>query len=98
MRHEVQARRRQAEESLSAEKKFRIALAGCGRISKNHFEAIDQIDGLELVAVSDVDPERARHAGEQWNVPHFTSFERMLKDSKADVVTIATPSGLHAEQ
>ena len=83
---------------MSAEKKFRIALAGCGRISKNHFEAIDQIDGLELVAVSDVDPERAKQAGEQWDVPHFTSFEHMLKDSKADVVTIATPSGLHAEQ
>jgi UDP-N-acetyl-2-amino-2-deoxyglucuronate dehydrogenase len=83
---------------VSSEKKFRIALIGCGRISKNHFEAIDQIDGLELVAVCDSDAERAAQAGTQWRVQHYTSYEKMLKDSKADIITIATPSGLHAEQ
>jgi len=83
---------------VSSEKKFRIALIGCGRISKNHFEAIDQIDGLELVAVCDSDAERAAQAGTQWGVQHHTSYEKMLKDAKADIITIATPSGLHAEQ
>jgi UDP-N-acetyl-2-amino-2-deoxyglucuronate dehydrogenase len=83
---------------VASEKTFRIALVGCGRISKNHFEAIDKIDGLELVAVSDADAERAKQAGAQWKVPYFTSYERMLAESNADIVTIATPSGLHAEQ
>jgi UDP-N-acetyl-2-amino-2-deoxyglucuronate dehydrogenase len=83
---------------VSSEKAFRVALVGCGRISKNHFEAIDQIDGLELVAVCDGDPERAAQAGAEWKVPHYTSYEKMLKESEADVVTIATPSGLHADQ
>ena len=83
---------------MSAQKNFRIALVGCGRISKNHFEAIGQIDGLDLVAVSDVDAERAKRAGEEWKVPYFSSYEKMLAESNADVVTIATPSGLHAEQ
>jgi len=82
---------------VSAEKKFRIAVIGCGRISKNHFEAIDKIDGLELVAVCDADAERARQAGEQWKVPWFISYERILAESKADIVTVATPSGLHPE-
>ncbi|MDP9202790.1 MAG: Gfo/Idh/MocA family oxidoreductase [Gemmatimonadota bacterium] len=82
---------------MGSDKTFRIALVGCGRISKNHFEAIDQIDGLELVAVCDVDPERAARAGTEWKVPHFTSYARMLAESEADVVTIATPSGLHPE-
>jgi UDP-N-acetyl-2-amino-2-deoxyglucuronate dehydrogenase len=83
---------------VSAEKTFRIALIGCGRISKNHFEAIDQIDGLELVAVCDSDAERAAQAGTQWGVSHYTSYEKMLKESKSDIITIATPSGLHPEQ
>jgi UDP-N-acetyl-2-amino-2-deoxyglucuronate dehydrogenase len=82
---------------VSAEKNFRIALVGCGRISKNHFEAIAQIDGLDLVGVSDLDAERAKRAGEEWKVPYFSSYEKMLAESNADVVTIATPSGLHAE-
>jgi UDP-N-acetyl-2-amino-2-deoxyglucuronate dehydrogenase len=83
---------------MSAEQNFRIGLVGCGRISKNHFEAIEKIDGLELVAVADADPGRAKEAGAQWHVPHFTSYEKMLKEGDMDVVTIATPSGLHAEQ
>jgi UDP-N-acetyl-2-amino-2-deoxyglucuronate dehydrogenase len=82
---------------VGGEKNFRIALAGCGRISKNHFEAIDKIDGLDLVAVSDVDPARAQEAGKIWGVPYFTSYEKMLAEGNADVVTIATPSGLHHE-
>jgi len=83
---------------VSSEQNFRIALLGCGRISKNHFEAIEQIDGLELVAVADSDAKRAAAAGAQWQVPAFTSLEKMLKEASPDVVTIATPSGLHAEQ
>jgi UDP-N-acetyl-2-amino-2-deoxyglucuronate dehydrogenase len=83
---------------LTGQKTFRIAMLGCGRISKNHFESIDKIDGLELVAVCDNDAARAAEAGAQWKVPHFTSYEKMLKEADTDVVTIATPSGLHAEQ
>ena len=83
---------------MASEKNFRIALVGCGRISKNHFDAIDKIDGLELVAVCDADPVRAEQAASQQGVDCFTSYEKMLKDAKADVITIATPSGLHADQ
>ena len=50
------------------------------------------------MAVCDSDAERAAQAGTQWGVQHYTSYEKMLKDAKADIVTIATPSGLHAEQ
>ena len=80
---------------MSTPGNFRIALTGCGRISKTHFEAIEKIDGLDLVAVCDTVAERAAEAGRQWDVPHFTSYDRMLAESGADIVTIATPSGLH---
>jgi UDP-N-acetyl-2-amino-2-deoxyglucuronate dehydrogenase len=75
----------------------RIALVGCGRISKNHFDAIARIDGLELVSVADSVQERAEAAGKTYNVPWFTSIETMLASVECDVVTIATPSGLHPE-
>ncbi|HXG71754.1 MAG TPA: Gfo/Idh/MocA family oxidoreductase [Gemmatimonadaceae bacterium] len=77
---------------------FRVALSGCGRISKNHFEAIAKVDGLSLAAVCDVDPVRAATAGQEWGVPYFVSYDRMLAESQADVVAIATPSGLHPIQ
>ena len=80
---------------MTSAKSFRVALVGCGRISGNHFEALSRIDGLDLVAVCDSVEERARHAGEHWNAPWFTSHELMLKEVPSDVVVIATPSGLH---
>lgn len=83
---------------MTKPKTFRIVFSGCGRISKNHFEAIEKIDGLELAAVADADPERAARAGAEWKVPHFVSYEKMLAETKADLVTIATPSGLHPAQ
>ncbi len=77
------------------DREFRIALVGCGRIAKNHFEAIGRVDGLSLSAVCDEVEERAREAGELCGVPWFTSYDEMLKQSECDAVTIATPSGLH---
>jgi len=75
----------------------RVALVGCGRISENHFAAIGRVDGLELAAVCDVADERARAAGERHGVPWFRSYERMLAETACDVVTVATPSGLHPQ-
>jgi len=83
---------------VASDKNFRIALAGCGRISKNHFDAIEKIDGLDLVAVCDVDPARAEKAASERGVACYSTYEKMLKEANAEVITIATPSGLHTDQ
>jgi UDP-N-acetyl-2-amino-2-deoxyglucuronate dehydrogenase len=75
----------------------RIALVGCGRISRNHFDAIAKIEGLALAAVCDTVAERAQSAGEQQGVPWFTSYEEMLRTAVCDAVAICTPSGLHPQ-
>jgi UDP-N-acetyl-2-amino-2-deoxyglucuronate dehydrogenase len=75
----------------------RVALVGCGRISQTHFQALAEIDDLELVSVCDIVEERARQAGESNGVPWFTSYEEMLGKVVCDAVTICTPSGLHPQ-
>lgn len=77
------------------EREFKVALVGCGRISTNHFEALSRIEGLRLSAVCDIVEERAKAAGEKWGVPWFTSYEQLLERGECDVVTVATPSGMH---
>ena len=77
---------------------FRVALVGCGRISKNHFDAIAKVDGLRLTAVSDNIEERARATGESLGIPWYANYDEMLKKADADVITVATPSGLHSAQ
>jgi len=76
---------------------YRVALVGCGRISAKHFEAISRIEALELVAVCDIDVERARAAGAANGVPFYLDYQEMLDATKPDIVSVATPSGLHPE-
>src|SRR6185369_2083662 len=80
------------------QREYTVALVGCGRISKNHFDALRQVNGLRLTAVCDSEESRARAAGEQEGVPWFTSYEEMLRDAECDVVAVCTPSGVHAVQ
>ncbi len=75
----------------------RLALVGCGRISGTHFNAIREVDGIELVAVCDTVEERARLAGEQNGVAWYTSYPKMLEHAACDAVAVCTPSGLHPQ-
>ncbi len=77
----------------------RIALLGCGRISRNHFDAIAKIEELQLVAVCDAVEARSREAGarEGGGVPWFTSYATMLDEVPSDIVAVCTPSGLHPQ-
>jgi predicted dehydrogenase len=78
---------------------LKFAIIGCGRISKRHCEllGLGQIPGAKLVAVADVQLDRAKATGERFNIPYYQDFHEMLKKEDIDVVTILTPSGLHAE-
>ncbi|MEP6732809.1 MAG: Gfo/Idh/MocA family oxidoreductase [bacterium] len=75
----------------------RIALLGCGRISRNHLDAIAKVKELELVAVADTNLTRAQETGAAYGVPAFGSLEDMLTAVPSHMVTICTPSGLHPQ-
>ncbi|MDR7334738.1 Gfo/Idh/MocA family oxidoreductase [Roseateles asaccharophilus] len=80
-------------------RKIRFALAGCGRIAKNHFEAIRKLaDHCELVDVCDVDPKALEEATAATGANGHASLTAMLAATQADCVVLTTPSGLHARQ
>lgn len=81
------------------QEKIRIAVVGCGRISKNHFGSIAKLSNeYELVAICDIEPEVLEKHKAEYNVPGYLSLDDMLKREKLDLVTICTPSGIHASQ
>jgi len=81
------------------DRKIRFALVGCGRISANHFDALDKhADRVELVGVCDMDAEALAKAEARTGAPGFRSLEAMLAGTEADVVILATPSGIHAHR
>jgi UDP-N-acetyl-2-amino-2-deoxyglucuronate dehydrogenase len=78
-------------------KKFiNFGLVGCGRISKNHIDALSKLQkDARLVAVCDIDESKARRTGEENSIDYYTSLENMLARGDLDAISICTPSGLH---
>ena len=80
-------------------RKMRIAVVGCGRISKNHFSSIGaHANDLELVGVCDTDAERLEAAMSNQGAPGYKTLAELLAESEPDLVVLSTPSGLHARQ
>lgn len=82
---------------------IRIALLGCGRISKNHIDSIKTLhtEGLATLATAcDVLSDQAQAAAASFGpgCTPFTDCAEMLQKADIDLVSICTPSGLHPEQ
>lgn len=80
-------------------RKIKIAVVGCGRISRNHFGSIEKHSSeLELVAVCDIDPVVLAEHAETYKVPAYRDMEEMLQKEQIDLVALCTPSGIHPDQ
>lgn len=81
------------------DRKIRIGVVGCGRISKNHFGSIEKhADHFELTAICDVNPAVLSEHATQFNVPAYKDMEEMLEREQLDIVALCTPSGTHPDQ
>lgn len=72
----------------------RIGVIGCGAIHSTHCDAIREVEGAVLAAVCDEVPEKAKAAGEKYDVPALSRLRDLWQH--VDAVTVAVPSGLHA--
>lgn len=80
-------------------RKIRIAVVGCGRISRNHFGSIAaHADEIELVAVCDIDSQALDRAVREYGVKGYHHLEELLEQEQLDLVALCTPSGLHSMQ
>ncbi len=75
--------------------KVRIAVIGVGGMGSTHARMCRELEESELVALADINPERARHMGEQFECPYYTDHRELLGSEKLDAVTIATPHYFH---
>lgn len=80
-------------------RKIKIAVVGCGRISRNHFGSIEKHgDEFELVAVCDIDPVVLAELAKKHKVAAYRDMEEMLQKEQIDLVALCTPSGIHPDQ
>ncbi|MBI4648722.1 MAG: Gfo/Idh/MocA family oxidoreductase, partial [Bacteroidia bacterium] len=76
-----------------------FAFIGCGRIAHRHADLLgnNKISNAQLGAVCDIIPSRAEEIGKKYNIPWYIDIGEMMAQEDIDVVSILTPSGMHAE-
>ena len=78
--------------------KLKAAIVGTGIFGSFHARALSEMPDVELVAICDLNRDRAERVAAQYGVPQvYTSHREMLEKSGCDFVTIATPDHLHAQ-
>jgi len=82
---------------VNRKSRIKFAIVGCGRIAYRHIEAIQANPKAELVALCDLNLERAQERNEGVDVKLYKDYNDMLQREDIDVVCIMTPSGMHAE-
>lgn len=64
-------------------------------IAHFHAQAIQAMEGGDLVAIYARNPEKAAALGKQYTCKAYHELDALLADANVDIVTIATPSGAH---
>ena len=82
---------------MNSIEKIKFAIIGCGRISYRHIEAIQENRRAKLVALCDLNLERARERNVGVSAKVYRDYNEMLRTEAIDVVCLMTPSGMHAE-
>lgn len=71
-------------------KKLGVAVIGTGFWGKNHARIYKELAATELIAVCDINPERARKVASQFGAKPYTDTAKMLRNNRINAVSICT--------
>src|SRR5258708_1242014 len=75
-----------------------IGLIGSGNISQTHARAARAIPGVQVSAIYGTNPQSVARLAAEHHAKPFTDFAAFLAPKPLDLVILATPSALHADQ
>jgi len=77
---------------------IKLCTIGAGSwVQEGHMPAIREVDGIKLIAVSDVDERRVKLFQEKYGVKGYSDYNEMLAKESPDAVLVAVPHVLHAK-
>ena len=76
-------------------KKLRVGIVGCGRISVRHFSSADTLPEAELVACCDLKKSNTEKFAKQYGVKEFSDYKEMIASPDIDAIVVATPTQTH---
>ncbi len=79
-------------------RKLKMAVIGVGFWGRNHVRVLDELPEVELIAVCDVNKERAEAISEKYGLKTYGESIEMYRKEKIDAVTICVWSSRLAEE
>ncbi len=77
--------------------KIKVGIIGAGSISVMHTGGYQKLANVEIIAVSDINEDRAIKYAEKYDIPNvFTDYQEMLKLEALDAVSVTTWNNGHA--
>jgi UDP-N-acetylglucosamine 3-dehydrogenase len=70
--------------------RLRVAVIGTGFWGRNHARVYKELAETELLAICDIDPERARSVAKQFGAKPYTNAARMLRNKDIEAVSVCT--------
>lgn len=77
---------------------MRVGILGAGRRGRALAHAAARVPGVAIVAIGDLDAERAADLAAVWGATSYALWQSLLIFEQLDAVVVASPSDVHAEQ
>jgi len=78
-------------------KKYKVGVIGAGNMGSNHIRVYSEIPEVDLVAISDVNPETLKDLATEYIANFYYNYIEMIKEEELDIVSICVPTNLHYE-
>jgi UDP-N-acetylglucosamine 3-dehydrogenase len=75
---------------------IRVGVIGVGAMGQHHVRIYHEMEGVELVGISDVDRTRVEELASQYGTKPFTDYKELLAE-RLDAVSIVVPTTLHKQ-
>jgi len=77
---------------------MKVGLIGCGRVANLHMIVYKNIQNVKVVAVSDINTERAKSFANKYGInKFFANYLDLLEIKDLDLVDVCTPVSTHAQ-
>lgn len=74
---------------------MKVAVIGVGSMGINHLRVYTELEGLDVVGVSDISEERLKIAKKRFSVKIYTSYQELMEKEKPEAVSITVPTSEH---
>ena len=76
---------------------MRVAVIGVGSMGFNHLRVYSELEGVQVVGISDVSAERLETLKARFQVPTYSDYRKLIEEQKPDAVSITVPTSEHEQ-